>query len=73
MIQGSLIALCAMIGMISVVLIICNSPYLGWNYKDPETAVLGVGFHIFEWLFVRTAPIILIGAIVGIFLTRKRG
>lgn len=25
-----------------------NSPYLSWNYNDPETAVLGVGFHIFE-------------------------
>ena len=45
---------------------------IGWNYNDPETAVLGVGFHIFEWLFVRLSPIIFIGAIVGIFLTRKK-
>ena len=49
-----------------------NSPYLGWNYSDPETAVLGAAFHSFEWLFVRAAPIILIGAIIGIFLTRKK-
>ncbi|HHQ0082838.1 TPA: helix-turn-helix domain-containing protein, partial [Listeria monocytogenes] len=28
-------------------------------------------FHTFEWLFVRLAPIILIGGVVGIFLTRK--
>ena len=45
---------------------------LNWDYSDPETAVVGVGFHVFEWLFVRLAPIILIGAIVGIFLTRKK-
>jgi len=67
-----LISLCVVIVTISAVLIAFNSPYLGWNYSDPETAVVGVAFHSFEWLFVRLAPIILIGAIVGIFLTRKK-
>lgn len=67
-----LISLCAVIVTIFAVLIVLNSPYLGWNYNDPETTVLGVIFHAFEWLFVRLAPIILIGAIVGIFLTRKK-
>ena len=51
---------------------VLNSPYLGWDYSDPETAVVGVAFHAFEWLFVRLAPIIFIGAVVGIFLTRKK-
>ena len=68
-----LISLCAVIVLIFAVLIALNSPYLGWDYSDPETAVVGVAFHAFEWLFVRLAPIILIGAIVGIFLTRKKG
>ncbi len=67
-----LISLCLVIVTISAVLIAFNSPYLGWNYSDPETAVVGVAFHSFEWLFVRLAPIILIGAIVGIFSTRKK-
>jgi len=67
-----LISLCTIIVAIYAVLIVLNSPYLGWNYNDPETAVLGTAFHAFEWLFVRLAPIILIGAIVGIFLTRKK-
>ncbi|MFZ2464753.1 MAG: helix-turn-helix transcriptional regulator [Caldibacillus thermoamylovorans] len=67
-----LISLCTVIVTIFAVLIVLNSPYLGWNYNDPETTVLGVIFHAFEWLFVRLAPIILIGAIVGIFLTRKK-
>ena len=66
------ISLCAVIVTISAVLIALNSPYLGWNYSDPETAVVGAVFHAFEWLFVRFAPIILIGAILGIFLTRKK-
>lgn len=67
-----LISLCAVIVIISAVLIAINSPYLGWNYGDPETAVFGAAFHVFEWLFVRLAPIILIGAIFGIILTRKK-
>ncbi|EAD7061021.1 XRE family transcriptional regulator [Listeria monocytogenes] len=65
------VSLCAVIAIISAVFIILNSPYLGWDYSDPETSVIGVAFHTFEWLFVRLAPIILIGGVVGIFLTRK--
>lgn len=68
----SLILLCAVIVTISAVLIELNSSYLGWNYSAPETAVAGVTLHAFEWLFVRAAPITLIGAIVGIFLTREK-
>ena len=67
-----LISLCVFIIMVSAVLIVFNSPYLGWNYSDPETAVAGATFHAFEWLFVRATPILLIGVIVGIFLTRKK-
>ncbi|WP_242216058.1 helix-turn-helix domain-containing protein [Listeria monocytogenes] len=65
------VSLCAVIAIISAVFIILNIPYLGWDYSDPETSVIGVAFHTFEWLFVRLAPIILIGGVVGIFLTRK--
>ena len=67
------IALCVVIGMSFALLNILNSPYLGWNYSDPETAVIGTGFHALEWLFVRVAPIAFIGAIVGALLTRKKG
>lgn len=67
-----LLSLCAVIVIISAVLIALNSPYLGWNYSDPETAIAGVAFHAFEWLFIRLTPIILIGAIVGVILTRKK-
>ncbi len=72
-IHWSLISLCAIIALVFAILSELESSYLGWNYSDPETAVLGVAFHSFEWLFVRAAPILLIGAIIGIFLTRKKG
>lgn len=66
------ISLCAVLIILYAIIIVLNSPYLGWDYSDPETAVFGAAFHVFEWLFVRAAPIVLIGAIVGIFLTRKK-
>lgn len=66
------ISLCAVIIVIFAVLLVAGSPYLNWDYSDPETAVLGVGFHIFEWLFVRIAPFAFIGAMVGAILTRKK-
>ena len=72
MIHWLLISLCAIIIIIFISLILLNSPYLNWDYNDPENAVLGVAFHSIEWLFIRIAPIILIGSLVGIFLTRKR-
>ena len=67
-----LISFCLVIIIIFISLILLNSPYLNWNYSNPENAVLGVAFHSFEWLFIRIAPIILIGLIIGIFLTRKK-
>lgn len=71
-IRWLLISICAMILVMFAALIIVYSPYLGWDYSDPETAVLGVAFHAFEWLFVRVAPVILIAALIGIFFTRKK-
>ena len=66
------ISLAIGIVLITAVLFFLNSPYLGWNFNDPETAVLGTAVHSFEWGFVRVAPIVLIGAIVGIVMTRKK-
>ena len=66
------IAACVVIASILAILLALESPYLGWDYSDPETAVLGVAFHSVEWLFVRVAPIILIGAVIGLFFTCKK-
>lgn len=66
------ILLCMAIAAIFLVLKKVNSPYLGWDYSQPETTVMGVLLHAFEWLFIRIAPLALIGAIAGGFLTRKK-
>ena len=67
------IALCAGIVIVAAVLLTINSPYLSWDLSDPELAVAGTVFHAFEWLFVRLAPMVLVAAAVGIFMTRKPG
>lgn len=71
-IRWLLISLCAALVLVSAALVAMNSPYLGWDFSDPETAVFGAAFHVFEWLFVRLAPLVLVVALFGIFLTRKK-
>lgn len=70
--RGLCISLCVVITAVFVILFVLNSPYLGWDFSGPETAVAGTVFHGFEWLFIRLAPVILLGAITGIFLTRRK-
>ena len=72
LLHGLCIALCAGVVLAFGVLFTVGSPYLDWNYQDPETAVMGTALHALEWLFVRAAPVLLIGAAAGAFLTRKR-
>ena len=67
-----LIAMCVGVLAVAAALAVVNSPYLGWDYSAPETAVMGVALHAFEWGFVRLAPFVLIAAAVGVFLTRKK-
>ncbi len=72
LIRWLLIALCAVIIIGFAVLWAVKSPYLAWDYSNPETAVLATAAHSLEWLFVRVAPVLLIGALIGIFFTRKK-
>ncbi|RHR10080.1 XRE family transcriptional regulator [Pseudoflavonifractor sp. AF19-9AC] len=67
-----LITLYAGIGLGFAMLLAAGSPYLSWDFSDPELAVAGTIFHAFEWLFVQLAPLILLAAMVGIWLTRKK-
>ncbi len=66
------ISICAVLVIVFAILALLNSPYLGWDFNDPETAAAGTIIHGFEWLFFRLAPIILIGTIVGIVMTRNK-
>ncbi len=71
-IQWVLALFCIAIVTVFIVLSNLQSPYLEWDYTNPETAVMGVAFHAFEWIFVRLAPIALVGAVVGMMVVRKK-
>ena len=72
MIHGALITLCILIVMIFIALLIMQSPYLGWDYSNPELAAAGTILHGFEFVFVRLAPVVLLTSVAGIILTDKK-
>ncbi len=42
------LSLCAVIVAVFAALVRLNSPYLDWDYGQPETAVVGTMYHAFE-------------------------
>ena len=65
------ILICVIIAVIFIIIGIAGSPYLNWDYSDPETAVAGTALHAFEFVFVRVAPFVFIGAVIGAVMTRR--
>ena len=70
--HGAFLLAGAAILIVAVCLIALGSPYLEWDFRDPETAVAGTFYHAFEFFFFRIAPFALAGAILGAGLTRNR-
>ena len=66
------ISICVILVLVFISIVTLGNHYMEWNYNDPELAVMGVGIHAFVWIFVRLAPLVFIGLIVGICLTRKK-
>lgn len=56
-----------------LLLAILGSPYLSWNFNNPEWAVIGTSWHVFEWLYFKIAPfiIIIITLILMVMLIKK--
>lgn len=72
-IRYMLISLCAIIVVVFIAFATMHSEYLNWDYNNPELAVVSTMLHGVEFLFVRLAPIVFIGSIIGIIYTyRKR-
>ena len=68
-----LILLCAIITVVFIAFATMNSEYLNWDHNNPELAIVGTMLHGVEFLFVRFAPFVFIGSLIGIVFTyRKR-
>ena len=70
--HGLFIGLAVLIVLIFGLLWFLQSPYLNWDFTDPELAVAGTLMHGFEFVFVRIAPFALAAAVAGAALTRKK-
>ena len=70
--RGILLAVAAATALALACLVTLGSPYLAWDFDAPETAVAGTFVHAFEWVFVRAAPVVLLAAVAGLCLMRKR-
>ena len=70
--QSFFILLCAVIIIGYIIVIMAGSSYLAWDLSDPELAAAAVILHGIEFVFVRAAPFVLTGAVVGIVLTSDR-
>ena len=66
------IVLAVLILALGAGLVAAGSPYLSWDFTDPERAVLGTAWHVFEWLFFRLAPLGVLGLTIAAVLTRRR-
>jgi len=60
--------------LLYIILALLGSPYLIWDYSNPEWAIIGPLWHSFEWIFFKVAPIvvIVITLILGIILLKRK-
>lgn len=59
--------------LLFILLALLGSPYLSWDFTNPEWAVLGTFWHVFEWIFFKVAPLIVIAitTILGIIFIKS--
>ena len=72
LIRYLLLALCVLIVVGFIAFAAMQGEYLDWDYSNPEYAVAGTILHGVEFLFVRLAPFVFIGSIIGIIFTYKK-
>ena len=66
------ILLCVVTVVILILIASTGNSYLEWDYSNPELAVSGVIIHAFVWIFVRIAPFIILGSVIGICMTIRK-
>ena len=67
-----LICFAAVIILLFLLLALLQSPYLKWDFNDPEMLVAGTFFHAFEYLYVRISPIFFVGSVVGCTILKRK-
>ena len=68
-----IIDICLIFFFVSLALL--GSPYLTWDYGNPEWSVIGTLCHSFEWTFFRIAPLLIIvitAILIILFIKREK-
>lgn len=58
--------------LLFIIIVNTDNSYMEWDYNNPELAIMGVGIHAFIWIFIRIFPIVFIGLVICICLTKKK-
>ncbi len=66
------IALCAATVFVFALIVRIDGCDLTWDHSQPEVSVVKVLLHTFVWVYVRAAPLMFIGAMIGAVLTRRK-
>ena len=60
--------------LLFILLAVLGSPYQAWDYSDPEWSIIGTLWHLFEWIYFKISPLMIIvitAILVIIFIKRK--
>ena len=59
--------------LLFILLAILGSPYISWDFSNPEWAVIGTLWHMFEWILFKVEPlmVIMITSILGIIFIKR--
>ncbi len=71
-VHWTFIVLSILIVIVFTVLALTDNYYLSMDFSDPENAVIGTIIHAFSWVFLRAAPFVLAGTVIGAILTGKK-
>ena len=61
--------------LLFILLAVLGSPYQSFDYSNPEWSVIGTIWHIFEWIFFRIAPLLIIvitSILVVLYIKREK-
>ena len=61
--------------LLFILLAVLGSPYQSFDYSNHEWSVIGTIWHIFEWIFFRIAPLLLIvitSILVVLYIKREK-
>lgn len=68
-----LIGIMVIATMLFAYLLLAKSPYQSFDYSNPEYAFMGISLHVFEWVFIRIFPLLIIIPGILLYVIKRKG